>query len=356
MTKTVATFTYAVRFHTPAFLGDAEQSGRWRTPPFKALIRQWWRVAYAADRGFCVDVDEMRRAEGAVFGAAADKSGNRSRVRIRLDRWTPGGMTQWQGDPGVFHKEVGKEIGAHLYLGFGPLTNKGQETFLGRKVDGSLKPHAAIQAGERAELRLAFPEADPTLLVRALHLIDRYGALGGRSRNGWGSLSLSPVDGEEDGKSDHPLPLRPWREALSLDWPHAIGKDGRGPLIWQTDPFDDWTALMHRLAEIKIGFRTQFAFPNSKPPHHDIEDRHWLAYPVTRHATRVWKRDARLPNSLRFKVRPDGAPTKLRGVIYHVPCRPPEGFTPDSPAIEDVWQRVHAFLDEPAQNLKRIPE
>jgi CRISPR-associated protein Cmr1 len=34
--------SYTVRFVTPAFLGDADQKGRWRTPPFKALIRQWW--------------------------------------------------------------------------------------------------------------------------------------------------------------------------------------------------------------------------------------------------------------------------------------------------------------------------
>lgn len=37
---------FTVRFITPAFLGDSEQDGRWRTPPFKALLRQWWRVAY----------------------------------------------------------------------------------------------------------------------------------------------------------------------------------------------------------------------------------------------------------------------------------------------------------------------
>lgn len=35
-------FEYQVKFLTPAFLGDAEQSGRWRTPPLKTLLRQWW--------------------------------------------------------------------------------------------------------------------------------------------------------------------------------------------------------------------------------------------------------------------------------------------------------------------------
>ena len=36
---------YQISFNVPAFLGDAEQKSAWRTPPFKALIQQWWRVA-----------------------------------------------------------------------------------------------------------------------------------------------------------------------------------------------------------------------------------------------------------------------------------------------------------------------
>lgn len=33
------TLAYDVRFLTPAFLGDAEQTGQWRTPPFKERLR-----------------------------------------------------------------------------------------------------------------------------------------------------------------------------------------------------------------------------------------------------------------------------------------------------------------------------
>ena len=36
----MATRTFQVKFLTPAFLGNAEQDGQWRTPPFKALLRQ----------------------------------------------------------------------------------------------------------------------------------------------------------------------------------------------------------------------------------------------------------------------------------------------------------------------------
>lgn len=52
--------TFKARFTTPAFLGGAEpQQGHWRTPPFKALLRQCWRIAYSAAARHAVDVKRM---------------------------------------------------------------------------------------------------------------------------------------------------------------------------------------------------------------------------------------------------------------------------------------------------------
>ncbi len=337
---------YQVSFTTPAFLGDAEQNGRWRTPPFKALLRHWWRVAYAADHGFQVNVPEMRRVEGLLFGHAwleddrntqgRPVSARKSAMRIRLDRWGTGKLTTWPvPDPTVAHPEVGKPVGSQLYLGYGPLGfNKGT----------ALKANAAIQAGENATLSFAVPDEHAALIEKALWLIDRFGTVGGRSRNGWGSCSLKPLNDTPvlQGKS----PERPWRDALGLDWPHAIGAD-EVPLIWQTRAFDDWKPLMRELAIIKIGLRTQFVFPNARPPHQNVEPRHWLSYPITKHPTYAWDRGARLPNSLRFKVRPDAKDArKLVGVVVHVPCQPPAAFRSNSAAIAQTWQTVHALLDE----------
>jgi CRISPR-associated protein Cmr1 len=105
---------------------------------------------------------------------------------------------------------------------------------------------------------------------------------------------------------------------------------------------------MKTLAVVKIGLRTQFVFPNVAPPHPQPLPRHWLSYPITRHTTKAFDRNARLPNSLRFKVRAtdDG---KFVGVVFHVPCLPPAGFAPDRAAIIATWQRVHGLLDELTQ-------
>jgi CRISPR-associated protein Cmr1 len=348
---------YRLTFNTPAFLGNAEQQGQWRTPPIKALLRQWWRVAYAADHRQALSVDLMRETEGRLFGvaAASDGESRRSQVRLRLDRWDKGRLTSWSGldSRKVEHPEVKNRegriapVGAHLYLGFGPLVSSQGQT--------AIKHSAAIQAREEASLSLAFPSNDEApRLRRALGLLHQYGTLGGRSRNGWGSFSLIPKT-ESVPRFDSFLDLtltRPWRDALTLEWPHAIGTDESGPLIWQTEPLQDWQAAMRRLAEIKIALRTKFSF-NSGRNASAPESRHWLSYPVTNHSVRDWGNNARLPNSLRFKVRsdPNG---ELSGVIFHMPCLPPREFRPDRSAIDTVWQQVHSHL-QATDRLQRIP-
>jgi len=361
---------YQLQFTTPAFLGNAEQNGQWRTPPIKALLRQWWRVAYAAQRSFAVRLDDMRHAEGLLFGhawlehdtfqrggRALTTAARKSEVRIRLGSWAAGKQTNWNGldnarvsHPNVKNRQgVVVPVGSQLYLGYGPLIFQNGGT--------ALKGNAAIQSSESATLSLAVPNDHAADIEHALTLMNHYGTLGGRSRNGWGSFVLKP-QGDTPALGGE-IPLRPWQDALKLDWPHALGTgEGGKPMIWQTQPLPDWKAVMRRLAEIKIGLRTQFILTTgSKAPR--AEDRHWLAYPVTNHSVQSWGNNARLPNTLRFKVRPV-ANDRLVGVIFHVPHKPPLDFKPDAAALERVWGRVHAFLDAfldaPAQSLQRIPE
>lgn len=381
----------ALRMLAPAFLGNSEQAGQWRTPPFKALLRQWWRVAYAADRQFRVDVAAMRQQEGRLFGNAwlenaADErksdgwKGNgrksnghcKSQVRIRLDRWDMGKETRerWgqkdQNDK-LTHPEVPKPIGPLLYLGFGPLGVAQEARGRGGYVT-VLKHNAALQSGESAVLSLAFPKTEALLLKQALALMDRYGTVGGRSRNGWGSFLLNSETGTSETVTSETVnsrtlnsntgselarppfsAIRDWREALELDWPHALGHDERGPLVWQTSPHADWQAVMRDLAKLKIALRTQFVFTTGpKAPY--PEARHWLSHPVTNHNVGSW-RQARLPNSLRFKVRPaPHDPSLLVGTVFHMPCQPPAGFDPKRDLLEQTWRSVHGLLDELTQS------
>ena len=75
--------TYQVSFNTPAFLGNAEQQAQWRTPPFKALLRQWWRVVKAPHPDVGYDYLKLLKLENEIFGSAGDDdSGGRSKVIV----------------------------------------------------------------------------------------------------------------------------------------------------------------------------------------------------------------------------------------------------------------------------------
>ena len=147
--------------------------------------------------------------------------------------------------------------------------------------------------------------------------------------------------------------VRELRECLRLDWPHAIGKDETGPLIWESaEAFDKWQDAMKFLARTKIGFRTHLKF-NGGQPHPQPQERHVLAYPVTNHSVQGWSRDARLANQLRFKLFRDEA--KLRARIYHTPHQSPLAMERLNQAAQfAVWQNIHGWLDEKTHGLQRL--
>jgi len=331
------TRSYTVKFNTPAFLGDASQNGAWRTPPIKAVLRYWWRIAFAARNRHLPSarlLAEMRDEEHVLFGhvpAETDtktseesrkKQARASEIRIRLDPWAMGNLekSQLRGAT-VVPPGSSRAIDALQYLGYGPLGNR--ETADNRAI----APHSS------AKLQLAFPAANAEIVDMATYLCHRFAAIGGRSSNGWGSFSLV-----EDAPQDTPsCALRDFldgfEKALENDWATCIGEDHNGPLVWQfSASFKDWQSAMKGLAAQRIGMK------RSVPKLH----RKWLGFVEAKQ---------RLPNGLRFKVREDEG--GLVGVIFHCPSLPPEDYRAHSTTVAGVWRQAHAYLDDQS-NLERV--
>jgi CRISPR-associated protein Cmr1 len=359
---------YQVNFTTPAFLGNAEQQAQWRAPPFKALIRQWWRVVKGPRLACPFDIAELRREEAALFGAAADGGeSRRSRVQLRLSSWEMGALTQLprmatHTHPEAKHPKTGEliPVGTAVYLGFGPVTLQGSRP--------------AIAPGELANtLRIRVPDEHADDIRQAMQLAAWFGTLGSRSRNGWGALHMA---GEEvldfgqmtDVAVTNIAPSVSLEQALRRDWPHALGQTLDGRLaIWRVAKlsregnkltvagFDSWREVMEELARIKIKFRTDLKFPQEPGPHAQVQRRHVLAFPVTNHGLSGVKPDKRLATSLRFKVVTHK--NKFFGVIAHLPCAMPNAFFAGSaiaqPPLQfqaDVWRQVHVALDNQFPN------
>lgn len=353
---------YQVSFLTPAFLGNAEQNGQWRTPPFKALLRHWWRVVVAQEYGY--DFAKMRQAEGGLFGHAWLKDGegkpwaSRSKVRLRLDSWEAGALTteSWPSEefkPVVTTRDSKGRVRSDVYLGYGPVLPPSRRE--GRN-EPELGPKA-IAVTEQSILRIlaqANPEERQSI-NDAMQLIHWFGTLGSRSRNGWGSLEARSEDGQiapVEAMSGNPLLKRvshPWQKCLQTDWANGVGSDDRGPLVWVTKPHDDWPDPMNCFAQILVAVRRKAKNRKSG----EVGGIHLLGYPAgSSWKLNVWGEKSHLASPLRFKVvKWEG---KLRGLIFHVPCGIPEPLqrklSPEDRRWLDenqvsVWRDIHNALD-----------
>lgn len=361
--------TIRMRFVTPAFLGGADQSAELRAAPFKALLRQCWRIARAKDLNF--DYDKLRTEEGLLFGHAwlatqAKAQDERQRTWHMKSPLTisvnPVGslplLGAWPQDPRIRHYEVNFPVGAHLYLGYGPLdydrNSKGT-------VLKSLRK--AIAPGAEIRLRLGgrkLADLKPSLKA-VLSLFHWTGTIGGRSRNGWGSLEIIDVHGIDFSPSDPARDLsdlaQEYKKCLQRPWPHAVGRDAHGILCWKTkEVFPSWEKTMEALARIKISVRTSEYFQFLDKNKNQFSNRHFLSYPVTNHSVAAWPKESRLANQLRFKVLKQ--PSGYVGTILHFPAGlPPHLGTKTNrgnidQAEKTAWEKVHEVLEREAVRWK----
>jgi CRISPR-associated protein Cmr1 len=165
------------RVLTPLFLGGADQeSPELRAPAFKGLLRFWYR---ALDPDFC-------KHEPALFGGTSEGIGQ-SPFLLRVDPDPPPRLAWSNMDADRFNRGSGRDTRNGLvYLGF-PFRMRDNDrqairpghTFTVR----NLIPSALSADNERA-LRLR------RSLTAAWWLLGHFGAIGSRSRRGFGSLSL----------------------------------------------------------------------------------------------------------------------------------------------------------------------
>ena len=365
---------YEVEFVTPAFLGNASQHGQWRTPPFKALLRRWWRILHAQEVNY--DWHELRRQEGLLWGNAflsdkdlpdglrkGRKNGHcRSQVSLRFNHWNEGtiGNDLWENTK--FQKiDTGGEfdIPADLFLGYGAVLSKRVKPKQGKPYRVEYLQHEpAMNAGDSNRLRLTFREQGLTPMLKGLMwLIDQFGALGSRAGNAWGSLHLAGAEKPDD----MTLPVRNWDACLNLDWAHAIGRDNNGPLVWDTKPKDSWKEAVEELAGWKSAIRSIAKEPDFRGP--GVTGALLLGYPAgpkngNPHYIEKLGPNARWASQIRMKVvrLPNG---RVKGRIFHLPHRPPPPIWAkldhtQRQWIEEnqllLWAEIHHSLD---QNLQR---
>jgi CRISPR-associated protein Cmr1 len=323
---------YELRFLTPAFLGNAEQSAQWRTPPLKALLRQWWRVVWAAEHGFRDDLAAMRREEGLLFGHAwleddrFERNGQRvttaarkSQVRLRLESIDEAGAWALGTQQGVAPVPTTIEAG---YAWFG-LVRRGQ----------GLPDRNAIRADGRESVRMltvAVPDEHAERLAIVVRLVSQFGQLGSRSRGGWGSFQLSNT--QPQSAAELHRYAQPIDACLSRDWPMSFCSDANGLCHWESRAkFKTWDQAMLRGALERRRVRSALKAVDGK----DLRPALGFALAA-----------GRMPSPLRWRVvqLPD---KQLAMRVFAMPTRIPEDAKKSiAPAdLKEAWRIVFDALD-----------
>ncbi len=194
------TITATYRVVTPMFLGGADPTteAELRLPSFKGALRFWWR---ALQWGKVRNVEELRHKEAELFGSSET---GQSRVLLGMEHaisgtnkvtehWPP---TSWQ-----------------RYTGYG-LRDKGERCYL--------KP--GTQWNVHVNLRRCSPEQRGQVLA-TLKLLGLTGGLGARSRKGWGSITLTGLEGADWTCPDSPTA---WEKTLAM----LVGQPAGSPAPW----------------------------------------------------------------------------------------------------------------------------
>ena len=318
---------------TPMFLGDAGQNAALRTAPFKGMLRYWWRVSTG---GRYKSSSSLYQAEAAVFGSPDDKGG-KSKVAIAVaEKMLSSAKERFASQGFIIHKEVNRNNGRIDPLNY--LAGIG----LIHPTKGVQKPY--FKTGGGFSLHLTAP---PNLITEPLMLFRLFAAIGNRSRNGWGSLQ---VETASSGIDLSPGPaveqaVRPFEEAFDRDYPHCLGKDEKGLLLWRTSAtYPSWENCMKKLAEIYLATRLTLNIAGQGK-----QERHLLGYPVTNHPVPGWQRHA---SALRLLVKRDDSGT-YRGCILHLPhAFSRRMWDLDTYTQTRIWRGIHRKLDEAMQRAK----
>jgi CRISPR-associated protein Cmr1 len=330
-----ASLKLVVEFLTPTFLGGADQNAELRAAPFKNLLRQWWRVAVG---NRYATYQNLLKAEGELFGSVLNANpASASQVRIAL---TPTSDFKIMGDSFNFgqthHPEVGSggmNVQNALYLGYGPITYA--------KGNTNTKKYIAPQS--KAELTLTLPKNQHGTIIPILQMIDAFGAIGSRCRNGWGAVALSGADFVR--QQPNTFPTTPAASLIGgKEYPTALGADSTGILCWRSDSQKDWAAAMQLLATTYLKLRVG---ENITPP--GLQQRHILGYPVTNHSVPNWGgTNGRMPSQLRLLVKKNQQ-DQLEARILHLPHRLPKPWNSRLGSELSIWRKIHQHLNSNRQ-------
>ncbi|MBF0232996.1 MAG: hypothetical protein HQK65_08150, partial [Desulfamplus sp.] len=296
------------------FLGGADGNAELRSPPLKNALRYWWRITQGD-----TPKDKLLAKEQFLFGGVNEDKSSKPEMkacRSLVDVVVTGEVkTEKQGSTVNIGAKNNPEVQAHHnpvslsgYLGMGPISMRGNKY-----------EKMPIKPGEKFTLSITFPKDHEEEILEAVSLFAHFGALGARSKNGWGSIRVISQSKEIELPNISSVYRKYGAELneifqIEKKYPFKLGLrkngDKSSPLLWKIkydgkDRWDKWEDAMKAAAWQYMDVRQTLKFPKEKPQ--GVQQRHIIGYPVTGHAVSNWGgNNGRMPSQLRIVIRKQG--------------------------------------------------
>lgn len=170
---------------TPMFISGANpEEVELRAPSIKGALRFWWRALYGQQFS---SLEEMRNKEGEIFGNTEKKSN----VKIFVDGFNNFHISEQNLTNGKPYTVKNHNLSIFDYLAYGVC-----EYDINAKKNKYKRKH--IKPASQFTLHLEFTNKNEfsDYILGALSCLNAFGGLGAKSRNGFGSIAIKPLDTE----------------------------------------------------------------------------------------------------------------------------------------------------------------
>ena len=330
---------FEVEFITPCFLGGADGNAEIRVAPFKNLIRRWWRIANGH-----LSSEELWKKESELFGSTqknpdiveanrSKKSSEKqleifgkSKVDLKITE-RKFNISNSKIDLGNFDTEFGS-MSLGKYLGYGAVGSKNY-----------------IEPSSKICFTITCLKENQQELINSIFLIHLFGTIGSRSHNGWGSLSINPLNFKFSPDVVFEK-FTDWNKVIKdlKNFPHLIGKDEKGVLCWKTSNYRNWTEAFSEIGNIYINLVSSI-----KNNCYDLNCRKLLGFATGKE---------RMPSQFIIKIVKtkvkigDGIATRYYGLIVHTPYVI-EYSNWNSQNQMDSSKFIHNYLDKNLEGWQR---
>ncbi len=197
---------YEIEFITPAFIGGADpgEYAELRPASFVGLLRYWFRAIVGA---YTENTKELFNLESELFGS--QEVAGKVWIRVKGNAKEKLKCKKW-----IAKRDSGKDWGK-VYMGYGnilyvnfknPENRKRFRNLLQKcreqKGDNTITPGyfsvkpwlEAKNYGQQTKLEVIFPGKIREKIEALLFIVSQIGCIGSRSRRGWGSFYLKPIN------------------------------------------------------------------------------------------------------------------------------------------------------------------